>query len=151
MTAELTYTILKQEECADCNLIVFLDTSTYPTPPTSPILRIYPPDFCEYVNINYNPEAITLIRPENIKHSCLPAGLYRIIQSICPNSETEVESCFLHVCPIRQEIIALGCEEEGLTDLLFELEIAQGLVEECTDKAMEIFNIVKTKLEKLKC
>lgn len=150
MKSILTHTILEQ---CDCNAIVFLDTSEYQGDVTSPILRIFPPDLNSYVNINYNLNAITVIKPEHIKFSSFPSGVYRFIQSICPNADTEVETCYLNVCNERDAIKKIACDDqklEELADLLFYLDIAQGIVNECKDKAIEILQIVQDKISKLK-
>jgi len=150
MKSTLTYTILEQ---CDCNIISFLDTSEYEGDVTNLVLKIFPPDLNSYVNINYNQNAITLIKPEIIKHSSLPSGIYTFVQSICPNEDTEVTSCYLHVCKEREDIKKLACDDanlEALSNLLFYLDIAQGIVSECKTKALEILHIVRKEIEKLK-
>lgn len=48
MASELTYTILEQ---CDCNIIAVLDTSKYEGDITNPVLRVFPPDLNQYVNL----------------------------------------------------------------------------------------------------
>jgi hypothetical protein len=150
MASELTYTILEQ---CDCNIIAVLDTSKYEGDITNPVLRVFPPDLNQYVNLQYNQSATTLIRPELIKFSSLPSGIYKFVQSICPNEDTEVESCYLQVCKEREDIKKLICDDkdiEELTELLYILDIAQGVVSECPNKATELLNIVRQGIIKLK-
>lgn len=147
-TRNLAYSILEQ---CDCDIITFLDTSTYAVEPDNAILRIFPPDFNSYYSIRYNPQQITLIRASSLRHECLPSGLYHIVQSVCPNEATEVESCYLHVCPERDRIMQLACEDpsEELSDLLMELDIAQRLAKEHPKKGIELLNKVKERLDEI--
>ena len=116
-----------------------------------PILRIFPPDFDSYGQIEYNMTGVSFIRPEHIKHSNLPSGLYTFVQSICPNDKTEVKTCYLHVCPERCKLSKLACEDdnEKITDLWFQLEVAQSMVEECPEKACQLFEEIKKEISKL--
>ena len=149
MKSELTYTILEQ---CDCNIITFLDTSTYVGEATNPVLRIFPPDMDTYSTMPYNKEAITLIKPSHLRFKSLTSGLYTFVQSICPNEQTEVTTCYLNVCNERDEIkkMACDCPTDELVDLLFELDIAQGIVSECPEKGVELLKIVRNKIKKLK-
>lgn len=144
----LSNTIL---ETCDCNIITFLDTTEYVNEPENPILRIYPPDFESYGQIEYNTNAITLIKPPHIKHGCLPGGLYTFIQSIKPNIKTEYSTCYLHVCNELERLKNLACcdEAEGVVDIYIELLIAQKMANDCPEKAVELYNISKDKIDKL--
>lgn len=144
--------ILKQEGNCDCDKIIFLDKEKYKVLPENTILRIYPPGFSSYGSMYYNPNAITIIEPEHIKHNCFESGLYSFVQSWKPNSKTEIKFCYLHICPEVDRIRALACEEdnrEELFNLLFELQLAQELTNECPEKACEILDLVKKELNKL--
>lgn len=142
----------------DPNIIAFLDTSKYLEGAKNFILKITPPNWSSYVNIEYNKEAITLIKPEHLKLDCLPSGIYHICQSVCPNELTEVCICYLNANIELQELNELACEYieqdkdlEGLYDLRWEIDVAQGIANECPEKAATLFNIIRKKIDKLKC
>lgn len=145
------------EQC-DCNVIPFLDTSEYLPDVTNPILRIYPPNWDKYINIPYNLNAITLITPSLIRHTSLPAGVYHITQSVCPNEKSFTDFCYLHVCPDMEclkEIVCDMVDDEDVLEEVFklkmQLEAAQDLVQSCdVDKGTELYNTTVKQIKKLK-
>jgi hypothetical protein len=145
------------EQC-DCDIISFLDTSTYLPNITNPILRIFPPNWSEYINIPYNLNQITLITPGLLKHSTLPSGVYKIIQSVCPNDKSFKEYCYLQICKDLQclkEIVCEYSEDEIIMNKVFtlkmQLEAAQDLVYECdVNKGTELYNITVNQIKDLK-
>lgn len=143
-------------ETCNCDLITFLDTSIYRegVDVTNPILRIYPPNWDNYINIEYNLNAITLIRPEHLAHSSLPDGVYHFVQSVCPNESTEVSFCYLNTCNKENELTDLACVEENreeVVNLLFELKLAKEITVNCGVKeGIEMYNTICKKVEKLK-
>ena len=145
------------EQDCDCNIITFLDTSIYNTDlaPENLMLQIAPPNWSSYYSINYNKEAITLIRPSHIAHSTLPSGIYHIIQSAKPNDKVFIKCCYLNVCNELKEITELACicidEDESLEEL-FELkmglEAAQSLVYSGeTVKGKNLYTTIVSKLK----
>jgi len=148
------------EQC-DCCVLAFMDTSEYmdTVETTNPVLQIYPPNWNSYVNIPYNINGITLIRSKHLKIGSIPSGLYHFKQSVCPNEETEVSSCYLNICPEIKKIENAAClhqddEEklEELYDLKMDLEIAQGMVNNSncdTEKAIKLFNDAVKDIDKL--
>lgn len=145
----LSLKVLEQIDC-ECEVISILDTSEYLHEAENPILRVFPPDFHQYVDLRFNIKGVTVIKSAHIKHNTLPGGLYKFVQSIKPNDKTEKEIYYLHVCPLKQEIVnqACNCNKDlsEYTDMLFELDLAQLMVNECEVKALEIYKQIKRKL-----
>jgi len=141
------------EQC-DCNVIAFLDTSEYLGSVTNPILRIYPPNWSDYVNIEYNMNAITLIRPSHIKHNSLPSGVYHFTQSVCPNEKVFREFCYLNVCREYECLQEILCnsedKEEKVFKLKMQLDFAQRLVQDCdTKRGLELYNTAVKEIQSL--
>ena len=148
------------EQC-DCCVLAFMDTSQYSeeVEVTNPILQIYPPNWNKYVNVPYNVNGMTYIRGKHLKIGGLPSGLYHIKQSVCPNEKTEVESCYLNICPEMDKIKNAACihseDEEKrseLHDLMMDLKVAQGMITggNCdAEKAIKLFNDAVKDIDKL--
>lgn len=146
------------EQC-DCNIIAFLDTSTYLPNITNPILRIYPPNWTQYAQISYNLNAITLITPACILQSTvMPGGVYHITQSVCPNEISFKKYCYLHICHdlacLKEIVCSYVDDEEVLTavfKLKMQLEAAQDLVSGCdVKKGTILYNTTVEQIKKLK-
>lgn len=152
----LSSTIIEQ---CDCNIISFLDTSEYLPDITNPILRITPPNFTNYKNIEYNLNAITVIKPEHLYKNCLEGGVYHFVQSVCPNDKVQLEFCYLHICNELDQLNNVVCNNfedeeilEKVFDLKMKLEVAQRLVKNCdVRKGTEMYNIVVENIKKLDC
>lgn len=159
MKNTISGSILEQD---DCNVIPFLDTSEYLPNVTNPVLKITPPNWTSYVNVEYNMNAITLLKASHLKQCDLPSGIYQICQSVCPNKETETCFCFLNTCKETKRLNDLACavlEEDCSEDrerklkeifcLKFQLETAKGIADTDSSKAIELFNISCKQISKL--
>ena len=140
-------------ESCNCDRIIFIDTSKYLAEVTNPLLRIYPPNWNKYVDIQYNVSAITLIEPKHIKHATFPDGAYRIIQSVCPNSKTEVGFCYFNTCNLMSNLknqIAENIDDEEKLEELFAQKMYLDSVKDLEpEKANEIYNNVSNALKKM--
>lgn len=143
------------DQC-DCDVIPFLDTSDYLPNVKNPILKIFPPNWDNYINIPYNLNAITLIKPKLIRHNFLPGGVYHITQSVCPNDKSFKEYCYLHICLDMECLKEIVCEDqseetlEKVFTLKMQLEAAQDLVASCdVEKGTELYNTTVEQIKKL--
>lgn len=149
---------LQYIENKDENFMYLLDTSVYNTdvPVDNPILRITPPNFNKYIDIPYKPSTIIRFNNDTLfaDHSSnLSSGLYKIIQSVCPNDILQVTHYFFHRVKEYKQLAKMACyfrekgDEDGLLKI-FELKMyldeVQNLLDECEciDKAIELYNVV---------
>lgn len=145
--------ILEQQDNCDCNKIIFIDTSKYQAEVTNPLLRIYPPNWDKYIDVQFNVSAITILEPKHIKHVTFPDGSYRIIQSVCPNEKTEVGFCYFHTCSLEEtlcKMISENIDDEDKLEELFTQKMYLDSVKKLDPiKATEVYNNVANKLKNI--
>lgn len=153
MKHELSFEILEQK---DCNILSLLDTSIYleDVPITSPIIKIFPPNWDKYISLPLVRSQINLIRPSNIRYKTFPGGIYSIEISICPNAKVYHKQCYLHICNELKLISQLACDSdnyEELFDIRMKLETAQDMVYDGNVKeGTTLYNIAVKELNKIK-
>jgi len=146
------------EQC-DCSVMPFLDTSTYLDSSDNAILEITPPNWTTFARVAYHMNAITLIRPSDIKHASFTDGVYHFKQSVCPNDKTAVEWCYLNVCCAKERLKKLACQyldtDEKLSDILdikFGLQIAQEMMNDDScdkSKVIDLYNTLCKQIDSL--
>lgn len=151
----------------DCEYLTVIDTSEYNTaiPVENPILRIELPNFSKFVDVPYVPSAVNNINTNLLNLTTndkvkLPAGVYKITQSICPNDKLQYVYYVLNICPDLEKLACALCEVDSsdiseykeMHELLMSLDIAKYLVEKCQDlkNGTILYNIAAKKIEKLK-
>ena len=145
--------ILAQEANCDCNKIIFIDTSTYQAEVDNPLLRICPPNWNKYVDVQFNVSAITVLEPKHIKHASFPDGAYHIIQSVCPNGKTEKSFCYFHTCCLKEQLNEKICDnldnKEEL-EKLFEYKMNLDILNDIpVEEATTLYNNTKKQLNKM--
>jgi hypothetical protein len=145
-----------RDDSGDCCVMLFLDKSEYLVDAKNPILNITPPNFTDYISLEYNMNAITILKAENIGFETFSSGIYKFEHSVCPNDKVKRSFCYLNICEEIACINRLKCEEddekilEELVNLYFEFQIAQDSVNLCSvNQALCTYNIAKKKLENL--
>ena len=141
---------ISQVKQSDLDILVFLDTSEYikDFSLTNPLIRVFPPDLGEfYIELEYHTETVNIIRPKALKYCELTSGVYKIIQSVCPNEKTEVTHYLFHAGIERKKIKENLCNGEEWSDLMLQLDIAEFIVSECPEKSSKILKDVKFQIK----
>ena len=135
----------------DPNKILFIDTSEYIITPENPVLRLTPPDWDRYFNIGYNISAITMITPYIIGHRTFPDGVYTFIQSVKPNSETEVKFTYFHKENIELELLAeieKNLDNEEQLERLYRIKMEISILNDLDpEKAKEVYKNLKVQID----
>lgn len=138
----------------DPNKILFIDTSDYVITPENPVLRLTPPDWDRYFDIEYIINGITMVTPYIIGHRTFPDGVYTFVQSVKPNTQTEVTFTYFHKENIELELIEQiennldnPTELERLYRIKMEISILNNLKPE---QAKEIYKNLKIQLDECK-
>lgn len=150
----------------DDGFMYLLDTSVYNSDISidNPILRITIPNFEKFVDIPYIPNTIIRFNNNTLfsDKSCnLSSGLYKIVQSVCPNDILQKTHYFFHSAKEYQELAELVCQYrsdndkvniEKVWELKMQLDEVQDLatVCACPDKAVSLYNIVVKEIERMK-
>jgi hypothetical protein len=132
---------------------------------TDAIYRVTLPNFNKYVDVPYVPNTALALNSNVLgltsasDHSglCdLPAGLYKIRQSICPNDKLFYEYCYFHVegdlQAVAEKICAAWPDKNAVAELYAlkrDFEIAKMLGEDCCNakEAIALYNLTKAKSE----
>lgn len=155
----------------DLRYLSLLDLSVYNTdiPVTNAIYRIELPNFSKYVDVSYTPGSLVNINSNLLRLTNttkvdglvnIPAGLYRITQSICPNDKLYHEFNFFNIEPDLMKLAELICESETKSGADFErlfilkgrLETSKIMAESCCleDEAIKLYNTTVKEIQKLK-
>ncbi len=129
-------TILKSKVLVlDERYMTFIDFSQYNAdiPVTGAIYKITLPNFNKYVEVPYtaghvlnvNSNLLKLTDTIDLDGLCpIPGGLFKIVQSVCPNDKVYFEFNFFNVEPALTRIAQIVCAETDGTklDRLFTLK-----------------------------
>lgn len=149
----------------DSRFITLMDTSQYNTdiPVTSPMYRIYMYNFDRYVDLSFTPGSVLHVNTNLLKltnttdHESLgniPSGLYKIVQSVCPNDKLFIEKYLFNTVPaldcLADLVIANKCDDRKLSKLhkIKEiLDLVQFLTQKgCVEDAVAAYKIATDKL-----
>ena len=115
----------------DCTVMMLVDTSVYNTdlPVECPYLDITPPGYINPVRVVYTPNTSIQINTVNLGLSTtpgnLPSGVYKIRQSIKPNTEMFKEYHVLYTLPERKKLAACvntnacNCDDDTELSLIY--------------------------------
>ena len=148
--------------------LTLIDLSQYnqDVPVTNAIYRITIPNFNKFVDLEYVPGAVlnvnsNLLRLTNVTDpddlAVLPAGLYTIRQSVCPNDKLFCEQIYFNIEPDLDTLAALVCEHKRddkklseLYEVLAALHTVQLMAKGgCAEDAVRLYNITVKKITSL--
>ena len=149
----------------DNRFITLMDTSQYNTdvPVTSPMYRVYMYNFDRYVDLSYVPGSVLHVNTNLLKLTNtldfemlgdIPSGLYKIVQSVCPNDKLFTEKYLFNTAPaldcLADLVVENKCDDRKLSKLykIKEiLDLVQFLTQKgCVEDAVAAYKVATDKL-----
>lgn len=149
----------------DNRFITLMDTSQYNTdvPVTSPMYRVYMYNFDRYVDLSYVPGSVLHVNTNLLKLTNtldfemlgdIPSGLYKIVQSVCPNDKLFIEKYLFNTAPaldcLADLVVENKCDDRKLSKLykIKEiLDLVQFLTQKgCVEDAVAAYKVATDKL-----